>query len=246
MRVKFKISFDGTHFCGWQVQPNERTVQGEIETALSTIFDTPISVTGSSRTDSGVHALGMVAHTDISDKYKFDDLSYKLNALLPEDIAVRELSVVDDQFHARYSATGKRYEYRIVFYKRPELRLYTHRIPKPDSLPMVQMVLEDLAGRIVGKHDFSAFARKVELPENPECEIKHANWTIDESGMVFAIEGNRFLWTMVRSLVGAQLDCIRGRFSPEEFVWMLHEGERKFSYEVAPCKGLWLMEVFYE
>ncbi len=233
-------------FYGWQVQPHENTVQGEIEKALSTLFNKEVSVTGSSRTDAGVHALGMVAHADISDKFELFDLQYKLNAILPEDIAVREITEVPDDFHARYSATGKRYEYRIIFDKRPELRFYTHRITKPDFLPMVQMVLEDLTGRIVGKNDFSAFARKAELPDNPECEITSARWTIDDAGMVFAIEGNRFLWTMVRSLVGAMIDCINGKFSPGQFGQMLRTGERKYAYQVAPGKGLWLVEVFYD
>lgn len=241
-----KISFDGTDFSGWQVQPDERTVQGEIEKALSTLFDRSISITGSSRTDSGVHALGMVAHADISDKFKLPDLEYKLNAILPEDIAVRDLAIVDDDFHARYSATGKLYEYRIIFKKRPELRLYTHRFPEPNFLPVVKMVLDDLAGRIVGKHDFSAFARKADSEDNPECEITSAHWTIDEVGMTFAIEGNRFLWTMVRSLVGAMLDCINGKFSPGQFGQMLRTGERKYAYQVAPGKGLWLVQVYYD
>jgi len=246
MRVRMKISFDGTTYCGWQIQPDCKTVQGEIEKAFSTLFNQPMSVTGSSRTDAGVHALGMVAHTDISDKFELGDLEYKLNAILPEDIAVREIAEVPDDFHARYSARGKRYEYRIIFDKRPEFRNSAHRIPKPEFLPIVQMVLDDLAGRIIGVHDFSAFARKSEIPDNPECQITLAKWNIDETGMVFAIEGNRFLHTMVRSLVGAQLDCIRGRFSPGQFGEMVRTGERKYPYEVAPGKGLRLIEVFYE
>lgn len=246
MRVRMKISFDGTAYSGWQIQPDEKTVQGEIEKALSTLFNQPVSVTGSSRTDAGVHALGMVAHADISDRFELADLEYKLNSILPQDIAVREIAEVPDDFHARFSAKGKRYEYRIIFDKRPELRTSAHRIPMPDFLPMARMVLDDLAGRIIGVHDFSAFARKFEIPDNPECKITLAQWQIDESDMVFVIEGNRFLHTMVRSLVGAQLDCIRGRFSPAQFGLMVRTGERKYPYEVVPGKGLWLIEVFYD
>jgi tRNA pseudouridine38-40 synthase len=246
MRIRMKISFDGTAYNGWQIQPDCKTIQGEIEAALSRLFDQPIAVTGSSRTDTGVHALGMVAHTDVPPKFELNDLEYKLNAILPEDIAVRETTEVPEDFHARYSAKGKRYEYRIVFDKSPKERLGTHRINRPEYLPKVQMILDDLAERIVGIHDFSAFARKAEIPDSPKCEITLAKWQISDSGMVFAIEGNRFLHTMVRSLVGAMLDCIRGRFAQGQFGEMLVTGERKYGYEVAPGKGLWLVEVFYD
>lgn len=237
-----KISFDGTNFFGWQIQPEFRTVQGEIEAAISSIFDRKVSVNGSSRTDTGVHALGMIAHADFPERYESEDLRYRLNAVLPLDIAIVEITPSPDDFHARFWAKGKRYEYRLVFEKIPHLRNYTHRIDRKPDIGALNALCRD----IIGDHDFTAFARIKSVPDNPKCSIRRAEWFDNDYGMAFVIDGDRFLHTMVRSIVGAMLDCERGLFAPDQFAEMLETGIRKYNYAVAPGCGLWLVEVFYD
>ncbi len=234
------IAFDGTDFCGWQVQSGERTVQGEVQRVLSTISDKLVKVTGSSRTDSGVHAIGMVANAYLND-FTPDDLKYRLNSMLPGDIAIRKIERVAEDFHARYSASGKRYEYRIIFDKNPHRRNYALLLYKKPKIEILQRA----ARFIKGEHDFTAFARLKELPDTPNCRITRAEWFESEREFKFAIEGNRFLYTMVRSLVGAMLDCARGRFGIGQFSEMIESGARLHDYRVAPAHGLWLIEVFY-
>ena len=239
---KLTIAYDGTNYHGWQIQPDVRTVQGELNRRLRELFAMEIQTVGASRTDAGVHSIGQVMSVELPERFSCDDLERRLNLMLPNDISIRNIEIVPDGFSARYSAAGKRYEYRIIFEKDPHLRhaaLWLHNKPN-------LKVLNDLAKYVLGEHDFSAFARLQSLPESPICKISRTEWVESERGTDFVIEGNRFLHTMVRSLVGAMLDCERGRFSPGQFAEMIETGERKYDYKVADAKGLWLVDVFYD
>jgi tRNA pseudouridine38-40 synthase len=238
---KITISYDGYNFHGWQIQPDIRTVQGELNKVLQKIYGFEPKTIGASRTDAGVHAIGQVASVFLSDKFEAEDLAYRLNEMLPDDIAVKKIEPVGDDFSARYSAKKKFYEYRIISEKTPQIMNSTLWIEKKQDI----VLLNSIASGFIGEHVFTAFTQIKELPEDPKCEVFRSEWRSDENGIIYCIEGNRFLYTMVRSIVGAQLDCARGRFSVEQLRQMLDEGKRLNDYKVAPAKGLCLIEVFY-
>ncbi|HHS49975.1 MAG TPA: tRNA pseudouridine(38-40) synthase TruA [candidate division Zixibacteria bacterium] len=237
---KLTISYDGTDFCGWQVQPKDRTVQGEIEACLGRLYDREISITGAGRTDAGVHAIGQVASVTLPDKFDNHDLMYRMNSILPDDVAITSLERVADDFSARFSAVGKIYEYSIVRRKTPRLRNFA--LLAEHEFDMSR--LHETAEAIIGVHDFSAFAVKKSLPENPTCNIFSARWREGDI-LRFTVEGNRFLHQMIRGLVGAMLDCSRGKFSAFQFAELLQSGERSVPFAVSPPHGLCLIEVKY-
>ena len=238
---KLTISYDGTNYHGWQVQPDESTVQGTIQDMLGLLFDRPIKITGASRTDAGVHALGQVANVDLPDKFETADLKFRLNRMLPGDIAIKKIKKVADDFSARFSAKGKLYEYKIIDHKDPLLRDFALNIERELDFEK----LNGLASHIIGRHDFSAFSIKKSIPDNAFCEIFAAEWKKTDEIVVFSVRGNRFLHEMIRALVGAMLDCERGRFEPSGFADMIDSGRRQFDYKVADPRGLFLVELFY-
>lgn len=238
---KITIAYKGTHFHGWQIQPSDRTVQGELNAQLRKLFDQEIKTIGASRTDAGVHALGQVASAVLPLKYDPEDLRNRLNDMLPDDISIVGIEPVQEEFSARYSARCKRYDYLVIFEKDPMKMDFALWIKsKPDI-----EILEKTAKLFLGKHDFSAFTRLESLPEDPRCEISEARWSERENGLTFSIVGDRFLHTMVRSIVGASLDCARGRFSIKDLEEMIDTGKRLYDYKVVEPKGLWLMQVYY-
>jgi len=238
---KITLSYLGTNFHGWQIQPEDRTVQGELNIRLRKLFGCEIRTVGASRTDARVHAVGQVASAVLPDKYEPEDLRHRLNDMLPDDIAIRKIEIVPDSFSARHSAKGKRYEYRILFEKDPHLSSTTLWIKsKPDLKTLTKT--ENL---FLGTHDFSAFTRLESLPENSLCNIFSAKWLEHCDGLIFSVRGDRFLHTMIRGIVGASIDCARGRFTIENLKEMIDNGKRLYDYKVVEAKGLWLMEVFY-
>ncbi len=238
---KLTIAYDGTRFSGWQIQAAGRTVQGEIEACLSTIFDSPISITGAGRTDAGVHALGQVANARFPERYSPEELRFRLNRMLDGDLSIELIEPVEPDFSARFSATSKVYQYRIVSRKIPHLRDFALNIERALDLD----VLSEAASLLVGTHDFSAFAVKKSLPERPLCNILRAEWSSEGEIVNLTIEGNRFLHQMIRGLVGAQLDLERGQFTIADFEGMIQAGQRLEDFTVVPPHGLFLMRVIY-
>ncbi len=242
MRVLLRIAFDGTRYAGWQVQPDRETVQSRICAVLAKIYDVQsVDVTGSSRTDSGVHALGFAAHFDMPDgRFPIVDIPYRLNSLLPDDIRIVSASPVPADFHARYSAKGKIYRY-IIANPHPTR---AGRALILDKLPDLDILLS--VGRLfIGSHDFSGFAVKASLPDNRECTISRLEWqrTLDSS-IVMEIEGDRFLHHMVRFIVGAHLEVAEGRLREDEIVESLETGQR-LRIKNPTGEGLYLVHVFY-
>ncbi|MCD6501486.1 tRNA pseudouridine(38-40) synthase TruA [bacterium] len=238
---KFTISYDGTNYHGWQVQPDEPTVQGTIQDKLSLLFDRNVKIVGASRTDAGVHAKGQVASVELPDKFTPEELRYRLDKMLPADIAIKKIEPAADDFSARFSAVEKLYEFRIIDHKEPRERNFASTIERELDMD----ILNSLSSIIIGKHDFSAFTIKRDTPDNPICEISAARWDKTRELTRFTIRGNRFLHKMVRALVGAMLDCERGRFSKNNFASMIERGQRLFDYRIAGPQGLWLIEVYY-
>ncbi len=243
LRFKMLIEFDGTDFSGWQRQINaKRTVQGEIETALTQILQQKVSVIGSGRTDAGVHAIGQVAHVDLLDVHiPLNRLHLALNSLLPNDVQVLKVELTSPRFHARYQAISRSYGYRIERRHRPTLRRFAWTPPYSWD----DEIIRTAAQMLVGRHSFKSFCLQRPGEEEYHCTVKEANWDSDNNGVNFFITADRFLHKMVRGLVGALIDVGRGRYNLDDFQKLLLEPERNGAVWVAPPQGLTLLKVEY-
>ncbi|MBN1755719.1 tRNA pseudouridine(38-40) synthase TruA [bacterium] len=239
--LKLTIEYDGAAYQGWQKQPHHRTVQGIIEEKLSLLMGTQLRLTGASRTDAGVHAQGQVANFLTERRTSPINLMQRLNAFLPEDIAIRNAEYVKEDFNARFSALSKLYRYSINLTKFPLLRDYSWYLKWKidyDLLPL-------LAQKMTGSHDMGGFAKNIREKENRNCSIYRSIWILEQDSVVYEIEGDRFLHGLVRGLVGAMIEVARGKISPEQFEETLYTGERKVHFGFAPPQGLTLVKVNY-
>lgn len=243
---KMIISYDGTRYDGWQKQKNtENTIQGKLETLLSRMAGTEISVHGSGRTDAGVHALGQTANFRMDTELSEEELFAAMNEYLPDDIAVRSLRAVSDRFHSRLSAVGKVYRYRLyVGEGKPVFdRKYVWQLPeKPDIDRM-----REAAAFLTGQHDFKAFCKNRRMKKSTVRRLDRIEIekSFDGTRIDLTFEGNGFLQNMVRILTGTLVECGLGLKKPEEMEQILASGERSFAGQTAPAKGLVLMEVNY-
>ncbi len=246
MRFKLTIAYDGTHYGGWQVQPNSTSIQSLIQKALQTALRTPLDLTGSSRTDAGVHALGQIAHfsCETCDPRR---LLASLNGLLPKDIRILDVSPVDDSFHARYSAQSKTYHYHLHtdLWTSPFTRLYSTHVPYPLNLPAMQQA----AAHLVGTHDFSSFACQSDTgsaSRDPVRTLKRIEiFTEDNKTIRLEFEADGFLYKMVRTLVGTLLEVGCGKKSSEEIPLILTSKNRTHAGPCAPPQGLFLVQINY-
>jgi tRNA pseudouridine38-40 synthase len=239
--IKLEIEYDGTDFYGWQVQPKLRTVQGEIEDKLSVILQQKVDLIGAGRTDVGVHALGQVANFKTENRLEVEAILRGLNGLLPDDIVIKNAEEVDLDFNSRYSAKSRVYHYRIFLGRTAILRRYVWEVSYTLNLD----TLFQATCKIEGKHDFSSFCVAESAKENNVCKVMEAVWKQSEHEMIFTIEADRFLHTMVRSLVGTLIEVGRGYFSVEDFVNIMEAKDRKKAGPTAPACGLYLVEVRY-
>lgn len=239
--IKLEIEYDGTDFYGWQVQPKLRTVQGEIEAKLNTILQQKVNLIGSGRTDVGVHALKQVANFNTESQLETESILKGLNELLPDDIIVKNVVEVDLDFNARYSAKSRAYHYRINLNRTAILRKYMWVV----SYPLNFEVLQQATREIQGEHDYSSFCVAESTKENNVCNVIHSDWEKSGEELIFKIEADRFLHTMVRSLVGTLVEVGRGYFSVSDFVNIMQAKDRKKAGPTAPARGLFLVEVKY-
>lgn len=240
MRYFLEVAYKGTHFYGFQIQNKGLTIQGEIEKALQLCFRMSIGLTGSSRTDAGVHAYQNYFHfdyeQDISDKQL-----YSLNSILPEDIAVKSIRPVKADAHSRFDAIAREYQYNIYFKKNPFQREIAWHYP----FKMDFEKLQTATNIILGEHDFASFSKRNTQVFTHICTIHKAEWTISKDGLVFNVASNRFLRGMVRALVATMLKVERNSISLEEFQNILDAKECGKADFSAPAKGLFLMRVQY-
>jgi tRNA pseudouridine38-40 synthase len=235
-----ELAYDGTHFGGWQTQPNAPTVQAHIDQALSQICNTPIETMGCGRTDAGVHAKYFVAHFDGPSNIPVD-LAHRLNKLLPPSIAIQTIAACPDQFHARFDAILREYQYFICTKKDPFLAHRTWFMGQPLDVESMNLC----ATKLIGKHSFAAFC-KGDIPNNnPVCEVFQAHWSISPQGYVFTIQANRFLRNMVRAIVGTLVDVGQGKITHSQFEEIVHHGNRSNASHSAPADGLFLTNVVY-
>lgn len=244
MRLRLRIEYDGTAFAGWQVQPGERTVQGDLEAALRTLTGQDVVLVGSGRTDAGVHARGQVAHADVPDGFDLVRLRNGLNALTGRDVAVLDAEIAAPTFHARYDARRRLYRYHTSTAPRALDRATRVLLrPAPDFDRM-----NAAARHLLGTHDFNTFCRTQSETENRVCTIFDAAWEPDgrEGDWVFRVEGDRFLHGMVRAIVGTLLLVGRGRLDPGDLPRLIAARDRRVAGPAAPAHGLVLDRVAYE
>ena len=243
MRFFITLSYDGTRYHGWQVQPNGPSVQEKLQWALSTILRQDILVTGAGRTDAGVHARMMVAHFDVETMdYELQDLTYKLNRLLPQDIAIQKMEPVSDEMHARFSATSRTYHYYIHTVKDPFLRAYSCEL----HYPLDFQLMNEAAAILMTYEDFGAFCKAHADVKTTLCHITAAQWhQTSPSSWYFEITANRFLRNMVRAVVGTLIDVGRGRLSLDDFRKVIEGKRRTEAGESMPANALFLEEVKY-
>jgi tRNA pseudouridine38-40 synthase len=242
MRYFVWFSYDGTAYHGWQIQPNGNSVQAELQRALSTLLREEISVTGAGRTDAGVHARQMVAHFDFSEAIDLEQLAYKLNRILPCDIAVDRVELVDDDMHARFSATSRTYHYYIHTKKDPFSRPYSTELHY--ELDFDKM---NEAGRILMTYDdFVAFCKSHSDVKTTLCRVTKAEWVqTSETSWYFEITANRFLRNMVRAVVGTLIDVGRGRLTLDDFRKVIEGKRRTEAGESMPANALFLENIRY-
>lgn len=242
-RVKLTVAYDGTNYHGWQIQPNGNTIEEELNRHLSELLKEEIKVTGASRTDAGVHALGNVAVFDTKAKMPAEKISYALNTRLPADIRIQDSSEVAADFHPRFCDTVKTYEYRILNRRFPDptKRLYSFFY----YYPLDVQRMKEGAAYLVGEHDFRAFCTMKPELENTVRTIYSLD--VEKTGdmIVLRVTGSGFLYNMVRIITGTLIRVGGGFYEPEYVRTILESRDRALAGETARPEGLTLVEIKY-
>lgn len=242
-RYKLTIEYDGTAYAGWQRQPNQPTIQATIEDALRSITQTESNVTGAGRTDAGVHALGQVASFQSEKELSREDWTRALNAVLPRDINVLSTEIAPADFHARYSARAKTYEYRIL--NRRERSALARDRAWHIRGPLDVAAMREAAGFLVGKHDFSSFQGHPTDTEDACCDLMRLDVTKTGHIVRVGARGDRFLKQMVRAIVGTLVEVGHGKRPAQSLRDILAAQDRRAAGQTAPAHGLYLVRVEY-
>lgn len=242
MRYFITFSYDGTSYHGWQIQPHSISVQEELQKAISTLLRQTIEVVGAGRTDTGVHARKMIAHFDFETEVDCTQLVYKLNKILPRDIAVQKVEKVADDMHARFSATSRTYHYFVHMAKDPFLRAYSWQVyGEPDF-----ELMNEAAKVLMEYRDFTSFSKVNTDTKTNDCTITEAHWNrVGEYQWRFTITANRFLRNMVRAIVGTLLEVGRGRMTIDQLRHVIEAKDRCRAGDSVPGNALFLVEVKY-
>ena len=243
MRYFIELSYRGTAYHGWQTQANGISIQTTLQTALTQRFGKPMFVVGSGRTDAGVHAEQQFAHFDTDEPITLtDDLLYSLNCILPEDIAIRSIFPVPADAHARFSAVSRYYQYHITRQKSAFQAGLTYHFR-----PLLNIETMNEACRLLMQHtNFQSFSKARANVTHFNCRLDFAYWTYtNEDCLTFHIKANRFLWGMVRTIVGTMLEIGQGRMTLDQFEQIIRARDRTVAGRAAPANGLYLVEVGY-
>ena len=239
-RIMLKVAYDGTEFHGWQLQPGVRTVEGELNKALSEWTGNDICVIGASRTDTGVHALGNLAVFDLDLTIPTDRIAYALNTKLPADVKIQQAIEVEPDFHPRHCASRKTYEYHIYAAQFPmplasRFAYYTYLNPDTG-------LMQQAAAYLMGEHDFKSFCCVRTQAESTVRTIYNIEVSKDEKEIIIKIEGNGFLYNMVRIIAGTLLEVGKGKIEPNQMPKILREKNRQAAGPTAPAHGLTLVK----
>lgn len=241
MRYFIELSYFGKAYHGWQRQPNAISVQQKIEEALGTLLRNEVEILGAGRTDSGVHARQLFAHFDCEDSFDIDDLKYRLNAFLPDDIGIEQIFQVQENAHARFDATARSYEYWVVQNKNPFYKDSAHFLREPlniDAMNQAALILKEY-------EDFECFSKSNTDVRTFLCRIDEAIWKVDGEKLVFHITADRFLRNMVRAVVGTLLEIGKGKRPISWIREVVESKARSKAGASVPAKGLYLTRVEY-
>ena len=243
MRVKLVVAYEGTNYCGWQIQPNGITIEQVLNETLSSLLGEEITVMGASRTDAGVHSLGNVAVFETHTKMPAEKISFALNQRLPEDIVVQESCQVPEDFHPRFSKSRKTYEYRILNcrFRQPLERRTSYFY----HCPLDVRAMQKAAAYLVGEHDFTSFA-SVHAQTNTYVRMIYALDVVREGDMIrIRVQGNGFLYNMVRIIAGTLIQVGAGIKKPEDMESILAGKDRELAGPTAPAHGLTMIGLEY-
>lgn len=241
-RWKLTFEYDGTHFRGWQRQPEGRTVEGVVEEAFSTLYQMDIDIIGQGRTDAGVHAIGQTAHVDLPERYDASRIQHAMRGLLPDDLALLKAEPAGPDFHSRFDAYSRCYRYQV---SQREMPLNRHMV-WTSGIPLKMQRLQKCADMILGSHNFINFCIPPEEKHaTTVCTIYKSKWAEERGIYTYQIEGNRFLRHMVRRLVGTMVNVSGGSMSAGAFKELLTGAPVAKKGHAAPAKGLILEKVLY-
>jgi len=239
---KLIIQYDGTNYCGWQIQLNGESVQGVVQDTIIKIARENVNLIGAGRTDAGVHALGQTANFRIEQELDLYRFKHSLNSTLPRDIAVTSIEEVDEEFHSRFDAVKRTYIYLISKGKSPFYDRYSWWYHgKIDCIE-----LNRLSESLLGEHNFTAFSRKASETENKICNIHGIRWKESKGLVIFYVEADRYLHGMVRTMVGTLLNSLKLKKDIDYLCDIINKKERESAGEAVPAKGLFLTKVKYK
>jgi tRNA pseudouridine38-40 synthase len=235
------LSYNGSSYHGWQIQPNAVTVQETIQDALSKLLNTNSSITGAGRTDTGVHAFQMFAHFDVDETLDTENLTFKLNSFLPKDIAIQSIFQVNADAHTRFHAIKRSYDYKISLKKNVFLFDYTHYVHQ--KLDVDKM--NEAANILLEYTNFQCFSKSNTDVKTYNCKIEQAQWKQEGNLLIFTISADRFLRNMVRAIVGTLLNIGLSKIAVSDMHKILASKDRSEAGFSVPSKGLYLTEVLY-
>jgi tRNA pseudouridine38-40 synthase len=238
---KLTLQYDGTRYAGWQIQENALTVQEVIKASAQQVLQEEINLIGAGRTDAGVHALGQVANFTLNKELDLFRFKYSLNSVLPEDVSITSIETVDEKFHSRFSAKKRSYIYLISNQKSPFFDRYSCNYYSE----LNQEKLNDISSLLIGSKDFTSFSKVNTESQNKNCEVFEARWRKEKNLFIFYIESNRFLYGMVRTIVGTLLKAYSLENSIEYLKSVFIENNRAAAADSVPARGLFLYKIKY-
>ncbi|MCM1370291.1 MAG: tRNA pseudouridine(38-40) synthase TruA [Clostridium sp.] len=243
MKYLITFSYDGTLFYGYQKQLEKRTVQGEIEHVLSKILNSNINISASGRTDAKVHALNQKAHFETLKKVNLKNLKKSMNSLLPNDIYVKKINKVDNNFHARFSVVSKEYEYRInIGEYNPFLRNYVYQYNKKVNIKLI----EEASKYFIGTHNFKTFTKTVDEDKDFVRTINYIKIRCKNKILYININANGFMRYMVRNIIGTLLAVSEEKLKPSDILDLINKENRIYAFKTANPEGLYLKDVYYK
>jgi tRNA pseudouridine38-40 synthase len=238
---KLSIQYDGTDYAGWQIQENALSIQEVISNSIKQILQEDISLIGAGRTDAGVHALSQVANFSVNQQLDFPKFKYSLNSVLPKNISIIDIETVDEGFHSRFSAKKRSYIYLISNQKSPFFERYSYTLYSE----LNSEKLNELSSALIGVKDFTSFSKNNPEVQNKICQVYEARWRSQKNLLIFYVEANRFLYGMVRAIVGSLLKAYSSEDGFDYLKNILAQKDRSAAADAVPSKGLFLYKVKY-